>query len=79
MVVRSTSNLLTRLHPDRGAAIAYGLSFVCAALLAVNALMAANGKGFIPYASGGMYTALLFGYLAMGSLSALQRENNPWD
>jgi stage IV sporulation protein FB len=71
-------NLFNRLNPDRGSYYAHGISFLIAALLAVNALVAYRGPGFIPYAPGGLYSMLLFGSLAMGSYSALQRDNHPW-
>lgn len=69
------------LTPRRGAYFAYGISFVCAALLAVNALLAANGRHLIPLAPGGLYAALLFGSLAWSSFQALQHEQesiNRW-
>ena len=73
-----TYNLLARFHPNRGEYFAFGISFVCAALLAVNALAAYRGQGFIPFAPGGMYTVMMFGYLAMNSFQALQSRNDPW-
>jgi Zn-dependent protease len=58
------------LLPDNGARIAYGLSVVVAVLLAVQCVWP-----FIPSLPvGGLYTAILFGLLALGSYQALQAE-----
>ncbi len=71
-------NLLSWLNPVRGAYYAHGISFLCAALLAVNALAGWKGHSMIPYAPEGLYATILFASLAMGSFSALQHEDNPW-
>jgi stage IV sporulation protein FB len=71
-------NVMTRFHPDRGEYFAFGFSFLCAALLALNAAAGFRGQAFIPYAPDGMYGVLMFGYLAMNSFQALQRNNEPW-
>ncbi len=71
-------NFLSWLNPVRGAYYAHGISFLCAALLAVNALADWKGHPMIPYAPGGLYATILFASLAMGSFSALQHEDNPW-
>jgi stage IV sporulation protein FB len=71
-------NLLVQFHPNRGAYFAYGFSFLVAALLALNALAAYRGQGFIPFAPEGMYGVLMFGYLAMNSFQALQQSNDSW-
>jgi stage IV sporulation protein FB len=72
-----SNNLLTWLNPSRGAYFAHGISFLCAALLAVNALAATRGHSIIPYAPVGIYSMILFGSLALGSFSALQQDNRP--
>jgi stage IV sporulation protein FB len=71
-------NFFSRFYPDRGPQIAHGISFLVAGILAVNALAGYRGHGFIPFAPGGLYAMLLFGSLAFGSYSAMQRDNNPW-
>lgn len=73
-----SNNFLSWLNPVRGAYYAHGISFLCAALLAVNALAGWKGHPMIPYAPDGLYATLLFASLAMGSFSALQQEDNPW-
>lgn len=71
-------NLMTWLNPYRGAYYAHGISFLCAALFAVNALLASRGRPIIPFAPIGLYAMILFGSLAMGSFSAMQQDDRPW-
>jgi stage IV sporulation protein FB len=73
-----SQNLFTRMNPSRGSYYAHGLSFLCAAALAVNALAATRAHSVIPYAPTGLYAMIMFGALAAGSYSALQQDNRPW-
>jgi Zn-dependent protease len=57
------------------------VSAVVAGALAINSLAATRGVELIPYLpAGGMYTALLFGLLAIESIQMLNqlRETQPW-
>jgi len=76
------------LLPQKGTSLALGVSFVIAALLAINALSVHFAKHAlpvldqIPYVNRmDLYTALLFGLLAFGSFQMLQFESRrrPWD
>lgn len=71
-------NLLNWFNPHQGSYYAHGISFLCAALLAVNALVATRGHTIIPYAPTGIWSMILFGSLALGSYTALQEDNRPW-
>jgi stage IV sporulation protein FB len=70
------------LLPYNGVRAALWLSLFTAGALAVNSLMAANGQRLIPYLpTGGMYTALLFGMLALNNYFELQqtpRSSGGW-
>ena len=74
---------LVWLAPRSGLRLSLGISLFVAGMLAVNSLGArARGEPLIPWVyTGGLYTALLFGVLALGSFQALQAESNqetPW-
>ena len=72
--------LLEGFVPDNGLRISLGLSGGLAALLAVNSLLAMNGRGipFLPL--GGLYMVLFFGMLALSSFQAMQQvpSGRPW-
>ncbi len=64
------------VSPRNGNYITFTVSVCVAGLLAIHCLMTANGRPFIPYLpSGGIYEALLFGYLCFGSIQGMQAEN----
>jgi Zn-dependent protease len=68
-------DLLEWLIPDKGIRVSLAISCTVAALLALNALAGEWGTPFIPYVpAGGMYCALLFGLLAIGSYQAMQAQ-----
>ncbi|MCC6417672.1 MAG: hypothetical protein IT429_05430 [Gemmataceae bacterium] len=67
-----------------GLVISLGISFLLAALIAVNALLAANRQPSLPYLpSGGYWTVILFGMLAVESFQLLQQaraqRHRSWD
>jgi Zn-dependent protease len=67
------------LLPRQGTRIAFLLSGVTAALLALNSLVAASGRQLLPYVpAGGWYSAIFFGMLALASFQLYQAENNRW-
>jgi Zn-dependent protease len=60
----------------RGPAVAFGLSLVVAGLLALHCFLGQQGRKLIPFLpSFGLYSAILFALLAVGSLQGLQAEN----
>jgi stage IV sporulation protein FB len=62
---------------QRGTVMSLGLSLGVAGLLAVHCLMAANNRPLIPFLpGGGIYTAILFGLLAVSSYQMLQLERS---
>jgi stage IV sporulation protein FB len=64
------------IMPERGATVSLGISMVVSGVLAAHALMSSRGQPLIPYLPAfGMFTALLFAMLCVGSFSALQMEN----
>lgn len=68
----------TWLSPRKGRRIALGISIALAGLIAVNALASEHrDQALIPYLPQGLYAALLFGLLALGSYQALQAEEEP--
>ncbi len=69
-------DIFTILAPRGGASFALGLSLVLAGLLAVNSLLAFQGRSILPWwvPAGGMWTFILFAWLAVGSYQALQAE-----
>jgi Zn-dependent protease len=71
-------DVFTILSPTRGASAAFGISLVLAGLLAVNSILGMNGNRFLPrwVPVGGWWTAIMFGYLAVGSFMALQEEQS---
>jgi Zn-dependent protease len=74
----------TGLSPRNGLRVSLGISLVVAGLLAVNALMAANGRPLLPFLRfGGIYVAILFAMLALESFQLLQQAaqgygETPW-
>jgi Zn-dependent protease len=65
---------------ERGTTLALGISGCVSGLLAIHVLLATTSKGemrLIPHlpAFGGMFTALFFAMLCVGSFQALQAEN----
>lgn len=62
--------------PEKGLVNSLWLSVICAAVLAVHCLLAANGgPGLIPFLPiGGMYTAIFFALFAVQSYQLLQME-----
>jgi Zn-dependent protease len=80
MIAREVCEAASR---SRGVIISLRISLVVAAFLAVNALMAYNGRPLVPYLPGGLYVAILFALLAFGSYQALQfeqdRRRRYWD
>jgi Zn-dependent protease len=79
---RISRDALDGLFPQHGARVALGISFVLAAVLAINALAVYAGKTLIPFFPfGGIYMAIMFGLLALGSYQAMQMEavrRQPW-
>jgi Zn-dependent protease len=71
-------DIFTFISPRSGASVAYGVSLVLAGLIAVDTLMAMNGRPILPIRLpiGGLWTVLMFGYLAVGSFMALQEEQS---
>jgi Zn-dependent protease len=71
------------VFPGRGLRVSLALSFGVAAVLAVHSILRANGKPHIPFLPfGSMFTAILFGLLAIDSfqqLQRLQRDRDYWD
>ena len=64
------------IAPSNGNYVTFVVSACVAGVLTVHCLMTAYGKHFIPYLpEGGIYEALLFGYLCFLSIQALQAEN----
>lgn len=60
----------------RGPAVAFGISLVVAALLALHCFLGEQGRKLIPFLPAfGLYSGILFLLLAFGSLQALQAEN----
>ncbi len=60
------------LSPEGGLKLSLGISLLTAGLLAVNCVMAMNGRAFLPMQVGSWYPALLFGLLAFQSFQLLQ-------
>jgi Zn-dependent protease len=76
-------DFLSFLLPRRGIQLSLGISFLVAALLAINALFAWRGIVLIPYIGGGLWMAILFGMLAFQSFQLLQQRfhhdpRDPW-
>lgn len=71
------------IFEGRGVRISLIISVAVAGLIAVNGVMASNGKPLIPYFPiTGMFAAIMFGLLALESLMQLQRMNQSrryWD
>ncbi len=77
---RISRDLLGWLMPNNGTRISLGLSFLVAALLAVNELMAANGRPLLGISLGGsIYMVMFFAMFAVGSFQSMQlEEQKPW-
>jgi Zn-dependent protease len=72
------------ISPARGIRISLGISFTVAGLLAINSLAAMAGRPLIPFwPFGGVFSAILFGLLALESYQAMQMEESgearPWE
>ena len=67
------------LPGGQGVRASLGISLVLAGLLAVHCVASANGAHFIPFLPefGGMYSAMMFGMLAVQSFQMLQEQSNP--
>jgi Zn-dependent protease len=64
--------------PGRGVRPSLGLSIAVAGLMCLNSLAAYNGQPLIPkLPAGGLYTAFLFGLLALSNFMDLQQQNPP--
>jgi Zn-dependent protease len=62
------------LAPGKGLRFSLGISFLLAALLAVHSLMAYNKMPLLPFLPvGGLFSAILFGLLAIESFQLLQQ------
>jgi Zn-dependent protease len=60
----------------RGAAVSFGVSLVVAGLLALHCFLGAQKRTLIPFLPAlGLYPAILFALLAVGSFQGLQAEN----
>lgn len=68
-------DFLIWLIPGRGEYFAHGVSFLCAGLLAINALAGAAGHPLIPFLPGGIYVGILFGVLAYSSFTAMHQTD----
>jgi stage IV sporulation protein FB len=70
--------LFDRAMPGRGIRPSLWLSIAVAGLMCLNSLAAYNGQPLIPkLPAGGLYTALLFGLLALSNFMELQQSNQP--
>ncbi len=85
---RISRELLDWLMPSNGIRFSLGLSFLVAAIMAVNELTSANGHPLLPYVptSGSMYNAMFFAMFAVSSFQSMQlesqkpwRRHDPWD
>jgi stage IV sporulation protein FB len=66
--------VLSCIFRGNGLRLSLGISFLFAALLAIQALMSQYGMPLVPWLHiGGTYTAILFGLLAMESFQLLQQ------
>ncbi len=64
------------IAPRNGNTITFAVSICVAGLLAIHCLVTANGRPFIPHLpDGGIYEALMFGYLCYIGIQGLQAEN----
>ncbi len=73
-------DVLSRVSRDNGLKLSLGVSFIVAALLAINAVVGMNNKdrGLIPYIpAGGIFVAMMFGLLAVQSFMLLQQVSSP--
>jgi Zn-dependent protease len=79
-----SQEVLTGLSPGNGLRLALGISFLTAAVLAVHALMSANGRPLLTFLPvGDVFMALFFGMLALESFWMLQQTgrgygDTPW-
>ena len=74
------------VKPWTGVRLSLGISVAVAGLLAVHSIMAAQGRPLLPLRFGSLYSALLFGLLAIQSFQLLQQANSggrgggdPWE
>jgi Zn-dependent protease len=70
-------DILTRISPERGLRMCLGISFLLAALIAINGFVALRSEdqhGFIRFLpTGGWFSVILFAMLALESLMMLQQ------
>jgi stage IV sporulation protein FB len=69
------------LSPHNGERIALGISLVVSGLVAIHGLMLRFGKPLIPVLTNldGLFLAIMFGLLAIGSFQQLQQlSQQPW-
>jgi Zn-dependent protease len=83
--------VLSGIFRGKGLRISLGISFLLATLLAIHAIMEQIGRPLFPWLPiGGMYTAILFGLLALESFQLLQQaernrrywhqdDSTPWE
>jgi Zn-dependent protease len=73
-------DLLDWLLPGRGIRVSLGISLVVSGAIAVNALAAHTGHPLVRFLpAGGLFTALLFGTLALSNYQELQHtQAKPW-
>jgi stage IV sporulation protein FB len=63
------------VSPPSGLKVSLGISLVTAGLLALHSVMAMNDRPLLPLRFGSMYSALLFGLLALQSFQLLQQAH----
>jgi Zn-dependent protease len=76
-----TRDFFGGLDPQNGERIAFGISGVVAALLAVQGISIALKRPLLPFLTmfDGTFMAIMFGLLAVGSFQALQQvQRRPW-
>lgn len=75
-----TSEVAQGIRPRHGMRYALIISMATLAFLAVNSILAMNGRPHVPYlAFGGLYSVVLFALLAFDNYSQLQQQpRGPW-
>jgi Zn-dependent protease len=76
-------DLLTRLNPQGGLRMSLGISLLVAGFIAINSVLASNGRPLLSFLPSGMFISLMFGLLAVQSFLQLQQQriydpNDPW-
>lgn len=74
-------DVCVRFVPDHGYRMSLGISFLLAAVLAINGLVKHFGHKGIPYLPGGIWIAIIFGLMAFQSFQLLQQRSghDPYD